>query len=257
MLPDGTDVEGKRHTYPEMAAAGLWTTAEDLARFALEVQAGLRGEGEALSQPMVEAMLEPVDPRFGRGFALSERDGHRYFSHNGWDEGFCTLFLASRDGGQGVVVMINSNHPAFMDEVANGIAYANSWPGYEAHVAQGIPSSILEGVSGRYRYNAETALTVYRDGNRLFLQYVGADPEELLLAGDGLYRRRTRPTPIVFTVGDDGAGFSLRARCRRGTSVPRRAGRRRSPTSRAPCGRTLRCRGGGLRGAGRSRRFPG
>jgi CubicO group peptidase (beta-lactamase class C family) len=29
-------LEGRWHTYPEMAAAGLWTTACDLARFALE-----------------------------------------------------------------------------------------------------------------------------------------------------------------------------------------------------------------------------
>jgi hypothetical protein len=31
---DGTPVEGGFHTYPEMAAAGLWTTPTDLARLA-------------------------------------------------------------------------------------------------------------------------------------------------------------------------------------------------------------------------------
>ena len=38
VLPDGRDLPGKRHVYPEMAAAGLWTNAGDLARFAVEVQ---------------------------------------------------------------------------------------------------------------------------------------------------------------------------------------------------------------------------
>src|SRR5262245_10533451 len=35
---DGTPVEGRWHVYPEMAAAGLWTTPSDLARFAIGLQ---------------------------------------------------------------------------------------------------------------------------------------------------------------------------------------------------------------------------
>lgn len=38
---DGTAVPGGPHTYPEMAAAGLWTTASDLCRYIIEVQNSL------------------------------------------------------------------------------------------------------------------------------------------------------------------------------------------------------------------------
>ena len=45
---DGSPVPGKRHVYPEMAAAGLWTTAGDLARFAVAIQKSLRGDAGSL-----------------------------------------------------------------------------------------------------------------------------------------------------------------------------------------------------------------
>ncbi len=35
---DGNMVKGKWHIYPEMAAAGLWTTPTDLLKYAVEVQ---------------------------------------------------------------------------------------------------------------------------------------------------------------------------------------------------------------------------
>jgi CubicO group peptidase (beta-lactamase class C family) len=58
--PDGSEVEGKRHTYPEMAAAGLWTTPIELAKFAIEIQLSLQGKSnKVLSKAMTEKMLTP------------------------------------------------------------------------------------------------------------------------------------------------------------------------------------------------------
>ena len=39
----GKGMGAKWHVYPEQAAAGLWTTPSDLARFAIEVQLAVRG----------------------------------------------------------------------------------------------------------------------------------------------------------------------------------------------------------------------
>jgi CubicO group peptidase (beta-lactamase class C family) len=89
---DGAPVKGKYHTYPEMAAAGLWTTASDLARFAIET--GLSRQGKAnnvLRQSTVEQMLTVQKEDFGLGFALDDKNGLKRFGHNGADDGFQAL----------------------------------------------------------------------------------------------------------------------------------------------------------------------
>src|SRR5262249_49237711 len=50
-LSDRSPVKGRWHIYPEMAAAGLWTTPSDLVRFAAGVQRALAGEGGAMITP--------------------------------------------------------------------------------------------------------------------------------------------------------------------------------------------------------------
>ncbi len=202
-LPDKSPVEGKRHTYPEMAAAGLWTTAEDLARFAVEVQQALRGNGKVMSEAMARKMVEPVDRgggrwSVGRGFMVGERMQHVYFSHGGWDEGFCAQLTAHRDDGYGVAVMINSNHPRFISEVVRAVAEEYRWGGYHAYEKMAMPDKALETYPGRYRYSAEQMFTIERRGNRLFLEYAGWKPMELVHVGDGRFMRREKTALITF-----------------------------------------------------------
>ena len=107
---DRSPVSGKWHVYPEMAAAGLWTTATDLARFASEIQQSLAGRSNTvLSQGMTRQLLTEQVGGSGLGLGLSGSGVSRTFSHNGRDEGFDALMLAFAEGGRGVVVMINAN----------------------------------------------------------------------------------------------------------------------------------------------------
>lgn len=57
---NGVPVTGGAHTYPELAAAGLWTTPSDLARYIIEVQTSLQGKSNhVLSVDMTRQMLIP------------------------------------------------------------------------------------------------------------------------------------------------------------------------------------------------------
>jgi CubicO group peptidase (beta-lactamase class C family) len=107
---DGKRVPGRWHIYPEMAAAGLWTTASDLARFAIGVQQAFSGKPNGgLSQHIARQMLSLQKERSGLGFGLSGEGKTLSFAHGGRDEGFDTFLMAYAETGQGAVIMINAN----------------------------------------------------------------------------------------------------------------------------------------------------
>jgi len=209
VLPDGSDVPGKRHTYPEMAAAGLWTTAGDLALFVVQLQSALGGFSELMSQDMARTMVYPVDSGYALGLGVKERGGTGYFGHGGWDEGFSAEMVGSIDHGSGVVVMTNSNHPQFIKEVIRGVAFAYGWGGYDVLQKLDIPEETLDHAPGRYRYDGTTAINVYSEGDRLFMRYTGEQPEELFYVGKSQFLRRSRETPVRFTGSGDGRTFSF------------------------------------------------
>jgi CubicO group peptidase (beta-lactamase class C family) len=65
---DGKQVEGGFHIYPEMAAAGLWTTPSDLARFAIEIQKAYAGRDWCRGRDRLRPSLLCLgDRRFRRG----------------------------------------------------------------------------------------------------------------------------------------------------------------------------------------------
>jgi tetratricopeptide (TPR) repeat protein len=135
--------------------------------------------------------------------------GAPYFSHGGWDEGFCAILTAHRDAGYGVAVMINSNHPAFLDEVVRATAMAYGWDGYGLLDRKPLPKIALESYPGRYRYNGEQAFSVVRQGDAIFMRYVGDLPQELIHTGNGIYVRRERGARITFAEEDGAPVFQF------------------------------------------------
>jgi CubicO group peptidase (beta-lactamase class C family) len=128
---EGQPIKGKWHTYPEMAAAGLWTTPSDLARFALEIMKARKGmSNRLLSASMTKHMLTRQAGRFGLGFYLAGEGRAFYFGHGGSNRGFRCLLVALPETGQGVAVMTNAeNGLPLGKEIIRAVATTYNWRG--------------------------------------------------------------------------------------------------------------------------------
>ncbi len=200
-LPDGTMTKGKRHTYLEMAAAGLWTTAEDLAKFAVNIQQTIKGESSAvLSKAMTEKMLTPFGSEFdGLGLFIDKRKDDIYFGHGGWDEGFSSRMTAHKDKGYGVVVLTNSNHPDFIEEVIRAVARTYAWSNYvPVYKKLAMDTSKFSTLRGHYRNSNDGLINVYSEGSRLFRKYLRGTPTELFQISESLYIGRENDRLIEF-----------------------------------------------------------
>ena len=143
---NGKPVHGKWHIYPEMAAAGLWTTPTDLAHFAIEIALSKNGKSNRiLSQKMTNEILTPVLDTAALGFFL-EKDNPGAFGHDGADEGFQALLTMNYDSGKGVVIMADSD---------NGIAVAGQ-----------LLRSVAREYDWNYKIGEDATLDLYLDRSR-------------------------------------------------------------------------------------------
>lgn len=154
-LQDGSMIEGRWHTYPEMAAAGLWTTPSDLLKYALEVQRSYAGESnKVLSQEMVKEMLSPQMNNHGLGPGTRGSGETATFGHGGSNAGFRCQLLAFTELGQGVAIMTNGDMGGYlMDEILRSFSSIYDWGLYkpETKILWPLHKEDLEAYSGQYQ----------------------------------------------------------------------------------------------------------
>ena len=122
--------DAKWHVYSAMAAAGLWTNARDLARFAIEVQKAARGDPDrVITAESAAEMLSPVGVGdFAVGFEFARHGQGWYFSHSGGNWGFTCYLVAHKAKGYGAAVMTNaSGGGQVFQEVIARIQRAYGW----------------------------------------------------------------------------------------------------------------------------------
>jgi len=149
--PDGLRPRAARadwRVYPEAAAAGLWTTPEDLARFATAVAAAAAGRDSVLSAQAAAQMVSvrslvpfsgerlamlvlgmPLPHTYGLGM-FGFGDGR--FGHVGGAASFFSILMASQQDGGGAVIMTAANPSRFPFRLLRAIGEEQGWTGLRA-----------------------------------------------------------------------------------------------------------------------------
>jgi len=224
---DRTPVGGRWHVYPEMAAAGLWTTATDLARFAIEIQETLAGKGHGVISPTIARQYVTVQKgSSGLGIAVRGSGSTLSFSHGGRDEGFDAQLVALAGTGQGAVIMINANdNSRFMGRMLDFIGRTNGWP--DDGAAAGPPAvvnaarlepALLARYAGYYEFAENQMITLVpnRSGTGLESLVDGLPDEEFLAMDSVGFGSSERAMRIAFTLDPGGAVTGVRWRAGEG-----------------------------------------
>jgi CubicO group peptidase (beta-lactamase class C family) len=197
---NGRVVHGKWHVYPEMAAAGLWTTPSDIAKFAIEIALSKQGKSnrvlsEAMTREMLTSQVERVEEnrfgdedhpdRMGLGLFLGDETHPDLFGHLGDDEGFQAIFVMFGDSGQGVAIMTNSNNGMLVaDCLLQNIAKEFGWSYTPPSLRCGADTLLLALAQMR---SAQTAVQKYWELKRAPSPQYRIDESTLLRLGYALF----------------------------------------------------------------------
>jgi len=176
---DGQRLAGDAHVYPEQAAAGLWTTPGDLARFALALHHSLTGDGGLLKRDTANALITPplAGSDYGLGLGVIGEGDALQLTHSGSNEGFRCSFVYYPRTGRGAIIMTNSdNGGALIPEILRSVSREYHWPDYGVveKTAVSIPDSYATALFGYYQRES-TTMIVFRSAGHFYLK-IGEQP---------------------------------------------------------------------------------
>ena len=221
-MPHGADGQALRegpHVYPELAAAGLWTTPTDLARYALGVEAALAGKSKVISAKTARAMLTPVIGQQGLGPQVAGSTARKLFTHGGANAGYRCWFVAYEDG-EGAVIMTNSDRgDELASDVMRTVAYVYQWPEFAppTRTMTRLDPAATTRFAGVYQLDDGSTYLVRAAGDHLVGGILGDTPAALSPSSDHEFFARDVDLVVNFTV--DANGRSTKAMLHRGGST--------------------------------------
>ncbi|WP_051971804.1 serine hydrolase [Massilia sp. 9096] len=203
---EGKPYNGGAYVYPELAAAGLWTTPSDLARFALGVQALAAGHSKLLSPRLARAMLQPVKNGYALGFEVEGKGDSLSFGHGGSNAGYQNSLYAFTGHGDGAVVMTNGDQGG---ELAHGVMRAIAaeyrWPGHQTVLRKTVALAPARraALAGRYAIEGLGDFEIALHEGQLMFSARGSAFEPLYAASPSVFFVTSRELELRMDKGGD------------------------------------------------------
>ena len=206
---DGVEVKGKYHIYPEQAPAGLWTNPTDLAKYIIETQLAYAGKSaKVLDQTSTKLRLTPYqNENSALGVFVEDYNGTKYFGHGGSNDGFQSGYYGSFEGGNGLVIMVNSDNGQIIQELINSIATVYNFVGLNKSTVLktvDVEEKVLDTYLGNYQLTAALVLTITREGKQIYGQATGQPRFEVYAETDTKFRYKDFPASMEFIKDEQG-----------------------------------------------------
>ncbi len=209
-VDDGV-LQGGWRVYPEAAAAGIWTTAIDLAKLGSELLQIHEGKTDGiLSHASLVEMTRLTAGSWGLGVRVSSDRQIDSFGHGGNNFGYSSDFLVVSGAGQGVVILTNGDAElgALVGEIRKAIAEIYGWAGLgpEVRTPANIPVEKLVMFAGSYQESSGFTFAVIFDGDELFINAAPLGPKPVRLYPQTEHRFFVLPSglPFEFYLDDQG-----------------------------------------------------
>lgn len=191
---------------PQIAAGGLWSSANDMAKLVIDLQKALAGKPTKVISPWAAKTATQIETLhkaggWGLGWARYLGDGNLdWFSHLGYNTGIGGNVMGTMEGGRAIIAFGNGVHrvrvPA-LDKVVENAISALGWKKDIAARTEAPDPTLIEQLTGSYESlntgywsPLHVAATIKQVDGKLLLDNSLSThkPRELLYVGNGRFR---------------------------------------------------------------------
>ncbi len=200
---------------PQIAASGLWSTSNDLAKITIELQNALRDKKNTIiSKTVAERLMNIISLKKSGGYGLGWMRSFGFsnidwFKHDGSNTGVGGNIMGTMKNGNGFVFLANGEKPnrfPVFSYLNNNIIQLMNWE-KKIENRKIIPEELKDKIKGKYKdflYGQNFNNTIIEEENKIYLKslifkhFLNKDKSEMVYLGDNVFKIIDYPNYIKF-----------------------------------------------------------